>query len=160
MGIPGARRPGPINGAELPSDLPREIPSALPTEEDVRAMGSRKVETREGHLAANAGYPYSSAAFEKSFTAMGIAPEHARRMAQELRRGGAVVTVSAGTRAAEAETVLLQNHGIIRYETPSGRLEPVAPTSAADVHLEIFGELHRLYSNYAPRERQIARKAS
>lgn len=160
MEIPGARRPGPITGAEIPPDLPREIPSELPTEVGVRAMGNRKVEAGEGHLGESSAPSYSSAAFEKSFTAMGIPPEHARRLAQALRRGGAVVTVSAGARAAEAETVLLQNHGIIRYQTPSGRMEPVSPTSPADVHLEIFGALRRLYSNYLPPERQIERKAS
>lgn len=200
-GIPGLHRPGPITGAELPSDLPREIPSALPTDSEARAMrgqkeseslmpaspqdacdederswrerlesvfgrerstgrmaASRKFGTGEGHLGDIADYAYSNRAFEQSFASMGIPPEHARRLAHELQQGGAVVTVKAGARTAEAESALLQHHGVIRYEAPLARRELREDTGAA--RMEIFGEVHRVYPNYVPPQRQIARKAS
>jgi hypothetical protein len=199
--IAGSHKPGPITGAEIPSGLPTNIPSELPTDAEVRVtkskkgpvmaaqtssvskederswrerletvfgrqstMGSmaasRKFGTGEGHLEGIADYAYSSSAFEQSFTRMGIPPEHARRVAQELQRGGAVVTVKAGGRAAEAESVLLRNHGIIRYETPAARREPSRDMGHTGGRMEIFGEVHRVYPNYVPQGKQIARNAS
>ena len=125
-----------------------------------RMAESRKFGTGEGHLGDIADYPYSNTAFEQSFAGMGIPPEHARRVAHELQHGGAVVTVKVGARAAEAESVLLRNHGIIRYETPAARREPIAAQSETAARMEIFGEVHRVYPNYVPPDRQIARKAS
>jgi len=125
-----------------------------------RPVESRKPETGGGHLGDIADYAYSSSAFEQSFAGMGIPLEQAQRMAQELQRGGAVVTVKAGARAAEAESEMLRNHGVIRYGAPTERRESGSGRDNADLRVEVFGEVRRVYPNYAPPERQIARKAS
>lgn len=125
-----------------------------------QTAADQKFGTGEGHLGDIADYAYSSSAFEQSFTGLGIPPDHAMRVAQELRRGGAVVTVKAAARSREAESILLRNHGIIRYETPAPRREPRGASDDEEARMEIFGEMHRVYPNYVPRDRQIGRKAS
>jgi hypothetical protein len=114
----------------------------------------------EGHLGEIVDYPYSSLAFEQSFTSMGIPPEHARRLAQELQRGGAVVTVKAGSKGAAAEAIFQRHHGIIRYESEPALREVMGGRGDVNYRMEIFGEVRRVYPGYAQAEKQSQRKAS
>jgi hypothetical protein len=70
-------------------------------------------------LSSGYNYAYSGSAFESSFSGMGIPQEHSRRLSRDLRRGGAVVTVRAGSRNSTAEAVLQRNNGVVRYESVS-----------------------------------------
>lgn len=141
--------PPPIPGAETPSTLPREIPSELPSQFD--------------RPASPHDYVYSGAAFERSFSGMGIPPEHARRLARELQRGGAVVTVDAGPKQSAAEQILARNHGIIRYESApaAGGQEPAR---GEEERVHVFGEVYRVYpdhvTGHSPVEDLRERKAS
>ena len=118
--------------------------------------------TGEGHLGnyQNRDYSYSGSAFESSISGMGIPREHARRLSRELGRGGAVVTVRAGSRSADAEKIMERNHGTIRYE-----MEPIVEETGWDSsnqneRVEIFGEIHRVYPGHIPEEDVPERKAS
>jgi hypothetical protein len=118
--------------------------------------------TGEGHLATNPednDYAYSGSAFESVFSGMGIPQEHAQMLARELRNGGAIVTVSATGRIADAERILNHNHGRIRYEAMRGvsTVEEMTP----DGRVFVFGEVSRVYPRYlAPTDVSPARKAS
>jgi len=130
-GFAGASRPGPIPGSEIPDNLPREIPSTLPS-------------SSTAPQAEITDYPYSSSAFESSFTGMGISPDHSRRLAAEIRRGGAIVTVNAGPLSTAAEQIFERNHGRIRYESgiASGDAFPSVPDTA---RVHVFGRVQRVY---------------
>ena len=110
---------------------------------------SRKFGTGEGELgiASEYDYPYSSSAFETSFTSMGVSEERSRYLAREIRRGGAVVTVAAGPQTAEAERILERNHGIIRYEAATAPDETLE-TAAGPARVQIFGRVQRVYPGY------------
>lgn len=121
---------------------------------------SRKFGTGEGELgiAPDYDYPYSGAAFESSFTGMGISQERSRRFATEIRRGGAIVTVNAGANVDKAERILEHNHGTIRYE--SAAVADEAWESAPDsTRVQIFGRVQRVYPGYVG-SGQPTRKAS
>jgi hypothetical protein len=136
----GASRPGPITASEIPPDLPRDLPSDLASGEQSRASS----------------HPYSSSTFETSIAGMGIPPDHARRLSSDLQRGGAVVTVQAGTREGVAERILERNHGTIRYESI-----PASETGLeSGGRVDVFGEIHRAYPKHAPGEDVRERKAS
>lgn len=136
-GFAGATRPGPIPGSEIPHTLPRQIPSSL---------------------APSTAYPYSSSAFESSFLAMGIPQERSRRFAYELRRGGAIVTVNASSKIAQAESILERNNGRIRYES-ANVVDDVGDGAAAPAHVQILGRVQPLYSGYISSSERT-RKAS
>lgn len=118
--------------------------------------------TGEGHLPITPtyNYAYSGSAFESSFTGFGIPQEHSRRLSRELQRGGAVVTVTAGTRNATAEAVLLRNNGVIRYEPTTAAGEAGYESGRPEARVEVFGEIHRVYPGYIPGEDVRSRKAS
>ena len=118
--------------------------------------------TGEGHLGTyeNRDYSYSGSAFESSFSGMGIPRQHAQRISRELGRGGAVVTVSAGSRSADAEKIMERNHGAIRYEMESNAQESAWDAGNQNERVEIFGEIHRVYRGYVPEEEVRERKAS
>jgi len=133
---------------------------------DRRETGSRKGSqnygTGEGHLGdiSNYDYEYSGLAFEQSFSGMGIPQEHARRLSQELRRGGAVVTVTAGSMNTNAEAILERNHGVIRYESASPTGEDFREGGNQNARVEIFGEVYRVYPDNLPERNAQKRKAS
>lgn len=137
----GASRPGPITGSEIPRDLPRDIPSELASSDEGRASS----------------HPYSSSAFESSFAGMGVPADHARRLARELRRGGAVVTVKAGSRAEAAEQIMERNHGRIRYESAPAQMQTGTESGG---NVDVFGEVHRVYPGHVQGEDVRERKAS
>ena len=105
-------------------------------------------------------YPYSGPAFENSFAGMGLPQEHSRRLARELRQGGAIVSVSATGRISEAERILERNNGVIRYEDPGVLSETGADLySDEDERVQIFGEVQRVYPSYMG-HKDVHRKAS
>jgi hypothetical protein len=118
--------------------------------------------TGEGHLPVSPGsnYSYSGSAFESSFSGMGIPQEHSRRLSRDLQRGGAVVTVRAGSRNATAEAVMERNNGVIRYESASATGETNWESGQQPQRVEVFGEIHRVYPGYVPEEDVRSRKAS
>ncbi len=116
--------------------------------------------TGEGHLGTYPDYAYSGTAFERSFSGMGIPQDHARRLSRELRRGGAVVTVKAGSMNSTAEAIMERNHGIIRYESASAADQDIWDKDNQDARVEIFGEVHRVYPGYVPADNARDRKAS
>jgi hypothetical protein len=136
-GFAGASRPGPIPGSEIPETLRHETPSTLAPTYD---------------------YPYSSSAFESSFEAMGISREYSRRFAAEIRNGGAIVTVNAGSMIGHAEMILERNNGRIRYESASVADE-AGETVSGRARVQIFGRVQPLYSGYVGSSERT-RKAS
>lgn len=103
--------------------------------------------TGEGHIVLNeapSGLRYSQSAFESSFSSSGVQPEHARHLSRRIGHGGAIVTVQAAGRAADAERVLEAHGGQVRF---SGTGED-SPISEGQGQVEVFGTVHRAYSSY------------
>ncbi|WP_446745707.1 hypothetical protein [Silvibacterium acidisoli] len=101
--------------------------------------------TGQGRLGLEPVYhPYSGAAFETSFSNMGATQSHARRVSQELSRGGAVVTVNAGSRLADAEQIIGRHNGVIRYEEGNA-VTGESAYNATPARMELFGEMRRAY---------------
>ncbi len=100
--------------------------------------------TGEGHLNLNPQRRYSQSAFEQSFTGYGIEPERARGFGRGLRKGGAVVTVHAGPRAMEAESILEAHGGTARLATDT----EVDGNLADEGHVEVLGTVGRDYPSY------------
>jgi uncharacterized protein (TIGR02271 family) len=93
--------------------------------------GDEKVETRREVAADSAleadpyaegeyEYDYSDQDFNGSLQGAGIPADRAGYLSQNLRAGGAIVTVRDANRAAEAEQILSENHGKVRYEDAAG----------------------------------------
>ncbi len=139
-----------------------EHTNAAAKREPVSDKSSLNFGTGEGHLGtyADHDYAYSGAAFESSFSGMGIPQEHAQRLSRELGRGGAVVTVRAGSRNVAAEAVMERNHGTIRYESQSAAGESAWNSGNQEERVEIFGEVYRVYPAYIPADDVRDRKAS
>jgi uncharacterized protein (TIGR02271 family) len=89
--------------------------------------GDDKVETRREVAADSAlrtdpyaegeyEYDYSDEDFHGSLEGAGIPADRAAYLTRNLRAGGAIVTVRDANRAAEAEQILSENHGKVRYE--------------------------------------------
>jgi len=116
--------------------------------------------TGEGHLATYPeayDYAYSGSAFEGAFSGMGLPQQHARTLVGEMRNGGAIVSVSASGRIADAEKILERNNGRVRYEAAS------TTSTWQDVpgeRVHVFGELSRTYPGYLKKSDTIQRKAS
>ncbi len=103
--------------------------------------------TGEGHIILNdapSGLRYSQPAFEHSFSSSGVQPEHARHLSRRIGHGGAIVTVQAAGRSADAERVLEAHGGQVRF---SGTGED-SPVSEGQGQVEVFGTVHRAYSSY------------
>jgi len=102
-------------------------------------------------------YAYSPADFEGSLTSLGLDPRQSRAFARELGARGAIITVAAGDRIADAERILERNNGRIRYEEDtayeSGTLEnPVSSTQGSydpRERIQLFGEVRRAYRQRA-----------
>lgn len=119
--------------------------------------------TGEGHLGAMQAqyeYPYSGRAFENSFSGMGLPQEHSHRLASELRRGGAIVSVNATGRVSEAERILERNNGSIRYEDPGLAEEGADQFNDEGERVQVFGEVQRVYPGYMGKDDLRSRKAS
>jgi hypothetical protein len=111
--------------------------------------------TGEGQLGiapseSGADYAYSGSAFESSFSGMGVPQPHARRLSNELRRGGAIVTVNAGSEAAKAEQILERNGGTVRYEAADLLNDPTLGEES-DSRVEVFGSVQRVYPAHTQR---------
>ena len=104
---------------------------------------SQNFGTGEGHLNLNSApmRPYSQPAFERSFTGYGVEPGHARSVSHRIGRGGAVVSVHAAGRSAEAERILETHGGEVRMAAGGED-----PTAAGTGQVEIFGTLDRGYA--------------
>ena len=109
-------------------------------------------------------YPYSGSAFESSFSSMGIPGERAHRLSSVIRRGGAIVSVNAESRQAEAESILERNHGQIREESGSLAQNEASATPSEPSRVQVFGRVQRVYPDYidtsSTRSGVPARKAS
>ena len=128
-----------------------------PSEKSSQNFGSGEGQL---NLTPDRDYAYFGSAFESSFSGMGIPQDHARALARDLHRGGAVVTVRAGSKNATAEAIMERNHGVIRYES---QVAPAASTWDSDnqqTRVEVFGEMHRVYPGYISEEDLRERKAS
>lgn len=189
--FPGASRPGPITGSEIPPTIPstlrhelrHDLPSTLRSDSEigagpvpVRDEGWESEEARRGRLrevfgenAENAkrssnmkfgtgeahlfpDYEYSEPSFENSFLGMGLGGREARSLSGELNRGGAVVSVTPGSRASLAEGILERNHGRVRFESMAGSAGEITEGS----RVEIYGRMR----NYYRPEESLRRKAS
>lgn len=130
--------------------------------EPASEKSSQNYGTGEGQLNLTSGrdYAYSGSAFESSFSGMGIPQDHARSLARDLRRGGAVVTVRAGSKNASAEAIMERNHGVIRYESQVAPTESAWDSDNQQTRVEVFGEVYRVYPGYVPEEDVRPRKAS
>lgn len=130
--------------------------------EPVLEKSSQNYGTGEGqlNLTTDRDYAYSNSAFESSFSGMGIPPDHARALARDLRRGGAVVTVRVGSKNATAEAIMEHNHGVIRYESQVAATEGAWENENQPTRVEVFGEVHRVYPGFVPEEEVRSRKAS
>jgi hypothetical protein len=125
------------------------------SEKSVQSYG-----TGEGRLGvAEYDYPYSGSAFESSFGSMGIPEARARRLSSVILRGGAIVTVIAGSRLAEAERILESNHGQIREESGSLAQDEASFASSEPSRVQVFGRVQRVYPGYISSD-QPTRKVS
>ncbi|HTY82659.1 MAG TPA: hypothetical protein VMB19_00495 [Silvibacterium sp.] len=127
--------------------------------------GAANFGTGEGQLglveyeAVEYDYPYSGSAFESSFSSMGIPASHARRLSNIIRGGGAIVTVNAESRLAEAEKILERNHGQIREESGLPVPGEASLASSEPSRVAVFGRVQRVYPGYFASD-QPTRKAS
>jgi len=129
-------------------------------DEGIVDSSSMNFGTGEGHLATypdNDEYAYSGSAFEGAFSGMGVPQAHAHSLVGEMRNGGAIVTISAPGRMADAEIILERNHGRVRYETASAAT-PWDEVPGERVH--VFGALSHTYPGYLPGSDASRRKAS
>jgi hypothetical protein len=112
---------------------------------------SQNFGTGEGHLGitpeAAAGYrnnysrPYSHSAFESSFTGLGLPEIQSRHLAHRLAHGGAVVMVGVTGRIVEAEKILEQHNGSVRFAG-----EPFTDVlPAGDHRVAVFGAVDDVY---------------
>jgi hypothetical protein len=106
-----------------------------------------KFGTGEGHLFPSVDY--SSPAFESAFAGMGLTPDEASSLGNELSYGGAVVTVFASNRASLAEAILQRNHGRIRFDTVTEE-----GARCEDPRVEIYGRMCGYYN----RENEVQRR--
>jgi hypothetical protein len=81
--------------------------------------------------------------FESSLSQLRISSERARRLAQDLAPCDAIVTVNAGTRRHDAESLLEQNGALIEHE------QNLQPTAAPEKpgHIQLFGEELRVHKD-------------
>lgn len=105
---------------------------------------SRDYGTGEGHLFPD--YDYSETSFENSFVGMGLTARDARSLSGRLRRGGAVISVAPGTRAALAEGIIERNRGRVRFEN----LETTGEVCEGN-RVEVYGRMRNYYRPEASR---------
>lgn len=105
---------------------------------------SRDFGTGEGHLFPD--YDYSETSFENSFVGMGLTARDARSLSGRLRRGGAVISVAPGTRAALAEGIIERNRGRVRFEN----LDTTGEVCESN-RVEVYGRMRNYYRPEASR---------
>lgn len=97
---------------------------------------------------------YSGGELEGSFYGMGVSQDRARRLSQQISRGGAIVTVKAGGRGAEAEQILERNGARVRHEQSSSASSSFSGEGQGDVAYDqspgqnrvvLFGEVLRVH---------------
>jgi hypothetical protein len=173
--IPGSEIP-----SDLPRDLPSSLPSQseIAAEQKLRSSGalgevrvqrmeawqegmkrvfrddrkpgtSLKFGTGEGHLFS--GLEYSEPAFQSAFAGMGLTPDEAGSLSNELSRGGAVVAVFASDRASLAEAILERNHGRIRFDTG-----PEPGQACEDPRIDVYGRMCGYYTREFDDQRRRA----
>ncbi len=114
--------------------------------DDLRAevrKDSQDFGTGEGDLGLNKAVRYSQPAFERSFSSYGVQPEHARHLSHRIGQGGAIVTVHAAARSAEAERILEAHGADVRFAGTTGQSE-----LSDDSHVEVLGTVGRDYPGY------------
>jgi hypothetical protein len=104
---------------------------------------SQNFGTGEGHLVLPNRYRYSQPAFEHSLSSHGLQSAHVHHLSQRIGHGGAIITVSAATRAGEAERVLEAAGGQVRFS--AGDATETAYETNSSSNVELFGTIH---SNY------------
>jgi hypothetical protein len=111
-------------------------------------------------------FAYSPGEFEASLASLGLDPRQARAFSRQLGTQGAIVTVAAGSKASEAESILQRNNGRIRHEedadygnrtldeplTSSSALPQTTTRSQVEAgdegshdRIQLFGEVRRAY---------------
>jgi hypothetical protein len=108
---------------------------------------SQNFGTGQGHLGVNNDYDreYSRSDFESSFAVMGVQPEYSRYLVGELGRGGAIVTVEAGARSAEAESILELNGARVRYDSNAPAATDVWEAAHENARVHVFGQMQNYY---------------
>ena len=144
---------------------------------DTRA--DREVSSASGY-SNDYDFGYESNEFEGTLTQAGVAPDRARYLSRELPSGGAIVTVRAAERSDEAQRIIEQNNGRVRFENDTAaRLEPeVRGDSAYDQaqpartgsqyadagnvrgsdRIQLFGEVLRVHKDRISRGEVVVRK--
>lgn len=118
--------------------------------------------TGEGHLGAYPDYDvaYSGEAFESAFFGMGIPSAQARQLSGSIRRGGAIVTVDADARSADAERIMERNRGTVRSDATNQAGDDGPWESNREGRVQIFGQVLRVYPGYVSSSGAATRKAS
>jgi uncharacterized protein (TIGR02271 family) len=75
-------------------------------------------------------YDFADRDFEGSLAGTGIPSDRSAYLTRNLRRGGAIVVVRDGDRAAEAEQILAANNGRVRYEDAADTVATDYPEAA------------------------------
>lgn len=129
--------------------------------------------TSRGYGDRDYDFGYESTEFEGTLSQIGIAPDRARYLARELPEGGAIVTVRANGRTEEAQRILEDNDGTVRFEyDTSARLQPTT-RAGSDVNtntagrdfesgndrIQLFGEVLRVHTDRIDRGEVVVRKA-
>ncbi len=154
--------PGQIGAAFREAEIPESSPEtgASPAG-DIESWFSRLRHTYRGKVTEPARAEWSPDEFESSLARLQIAPERARRLVQDLAPGSAIVTVHAGSRRREAESLLEQNGALIGHEQNPQGAAPPAPTPEAPAastrfappqpskpgHIQLFGEVLRVHKD-------------
>jgi hypothetical protein len=127
----------------------RTIFGESPESQKARRDSALRYGAGEGRLFAES--EYSEPAFENSFIGMGLDIRDARILSRELGRGGAVVSITPGSRASLAEAILQRNHGRVRFESVA------ASGQACDGNrVAIYGRMRSYYRD----DDELERKAS
>jgi hypothetical protein len=135
-------------GEEIRRDQLRQLFADESTNSGAKRGSGMKFAAGEGPLV---DVEYSEPSFENSFVGMGLNPIEARSLSGALNRGGAVVSVTPGSRASLAEGIIQRNHGRVRFESFAETNEPIDGN-----RIEIYGRMHRYYRP----DESMRRKAS
>lgn len=94
---------------------------------------------------------YGSEDLHSSLSGLSVSPAHSRYFGDKLRRGGALVTVSAGSRREEAIEILEDNGADVGDDIENYTSEYAEPASAgtskladAERNLQLYGEVLRV----------------
>ena len=147
---------------------------------EIRADDAASGLDPEGYSRGEYEYDFAGHDFEGSLAAAGIPAERAAYLTRSLEPGGAIVTVRDAARSIEAEQILSDNHGHVRYEAGSsspGTGNAIPNTEARDVtdvdyadrrpvsdavtqgdRVQLFGEVLRVHKDRIHRGEARVRK--